>query len=229
MVFAKCCAHARSIGAIAVQSSMFDHHAIMSLARMILEGSTMLAYLLDAASPDEWSLRYDVLKLHDTTTRIKLLRGFNRPADDLRAGRDELKAMIGANPEFLRLSEDRRKRLLGGEEMFVIGMRSVAIKIMGWEESQLTAVYAYFSAHTHSAPMSFMRTADHKIDYFFPSEKQIAVLTLSMEVAIACLRRSTLRMIAKHPEQISEYHPGILTETRELDASVPFFKGGLVL
>lgn len=45
MVFAKCCAHARSIAAVSKQSSMFDHHAIMALARMIMEASTMIAYL----------------------------------------------------------------------------------------------------------------------------------------------------------------------------------------
>ncbi|MDQ1158847.1 hypothetical protein QE385_003174 [Sphingomonas sp. SORGH_AS 950] len=47
MVFAKCCAHANSIVTIAQLSQMFDHHAMMALARMVVEGSTMIAYLLD--------------------------------------------------------------------------------------------------------------------------------------------------------------------------------------
>jgi len=58
MVFAKCCAHARSIGAIALQSSMFDHHAIMALARMIMEASTMIAYLLDPVPDEEREFRH---------------------------------------------------------------------------------------------------------------------------------------------------------------------------
>jgi hypothetical protein len=225
MVYAKCCAHARSIGAISAQSSMFDHHAIMALARMIMEASTMIAYLLDPVGPDEWAFRYTLLRLHDTVNRIKLLRGFGPPADDLRKGRDELQAELRASPVFQHLPEDRQKRLAGGEEMFAIGMRSVATKIMGWDENQFNGVYAYFSAHAHSAPMSFMRMADHGIDYFYPSEAQTGILALPMEVAIACLRRSMLRTIDRHPEQISEYHPELLAEARAEDAACPLFGG----
>ena len=223
MVFAKCCAHARSIGAISLQSSMFDHHAIMALARMIMEASTMIAYLLDPVKAEEWDFRYTLLRLHDTVARIKLLGGFELPADDLRTGRSELKVALEASPIFRQLPEDRQRRLAGGEEMFAVGMRSVATKIMGWNERQFNSVYAYFSAHAHSAPMSFMRMADHGIDYYFPSETQAEILALSLEVAIACLRRSMLRMIDQHPEQISTYHPELLAEARDQDAACPLF------
>ena len=223
-VFAKCCAHARSIGAIAIESPMFDHHAIMALARMIVEASTMIAYLLDPVSSDEWALRHSVLRLHDTVGRIKLLRSYDQPSDDLRKGRDELKVDIISNPNFQKIPEQRRDRLLTGEEMFTIGMRSVAIKIMGWEEKQFSGVYAYFSSHTHFAPMSFMRMEQHEIDYFYPSKTQTDILSLSMEVAMACLRRSLLRMIDLRPEDIdAEYHPDVLARTREEDAECPFF------
>ena len=187
MVFAKSCAHARSIAAIAVESSMFDHHAIMSLTRMILEAATMTAYLLDPVCEEEWQFRYALLRLHDTVARIKLLRSFSTTSDDLRAGRDALKAELASSPILQSMPDDRRKRLLSGEEMFVMGMRAVATKIMGWDETQFTGVYAYFSAHTHSAPMSFVRMADHGIDYYQPSSAQIDILALSMEVSIACL------------------------------------------
>jgi hypothetical protein len=225
MVFAKCCAHARSITAISMQSSMFDHHAIMTLARMIVEASTMIAYLLDPVAADEWMFRYTLLRLHDTAARIKLLRAFGKPADDLRAGRDELKAELEANPKFACLDGDRKRRLISGEEMFVVGMRSVATKIMGWEDAKFNGVYAYFSAHAHSSPVSFMRMKEHEIDYFSPSETQIEILALSMEVTMACLRRSMLRMIDEHPERASDFHPQLLSEAREQDASCPFFKG----
>ena len=223
MVFAKSCTHARSIGAIALQSSMFDHHAIMSLARMMLEASTMIAYLLDPVSEDEWAFRRTLLRLHDTVARLKLLRGFEQPAEDLRAGRDQLKAQIVADPIFLTIPEDRRKRLASGEDMFAVGMRSVAIRMMGWNETRLNGVYAYFSAHAHSAPMSFMRMAEHEIDYRYPSDTQIEILGLAMEVAAACLRRSMLRMIECHPEKIGKFHPELLADARAEDAACPFF------
>jgi hypothetical protein len=224
MVYAKCCAHTRSIGAISIQSSMFDHHTIMALARMIMEASTMIAYLHDKVGPEEWTFRYTLLKLHDTVTRIKLLRGFELPTDDLRTARTELKAELVAMPIFQALPEERQRRLAGGEEMFAIGMRTVATRIMGWDEDKFNGVYAYFSAHTHSAPMSFMRMRDHQIDYFFPSEAQTEVVALSMDVAIACLRRSMLLMIDEQPEQIPLYHQGLLTEARNADANSHLFR-----
>ena len=125
----------------------------------------MIAYLLDPVSSDEWALRYSLLRLHDTVGRIKLLRTYDQPSDDLREGRDALKVGIISNPNFQNVPEIRRERLLTGEEMFTIGMRSVATKIMGWDERQFSGIYAYLSSHTHSAPMSFMRngTAQHRL------------------------------------------------------------------
>ena len=223
MVFAKCCAHARTIGAVAKQSSMFDHHAIMAMARMIMEASTMIAYLLDSVEQEEWDFRYLLLRLHDTAARIKLMRGFESPAEDLRAGRDQLKAELEGHPAFLNHSEERQKRMAGGEEMFAVGMRAVATKMMGWNERQFNGIYAYLSAHAHSAPVSFIRMEHHQIDYYFPSAAQTDILTLVIEVAIACLRRSTLRMIDQQPEQIADYHPQLLIEAREQDAACSFF------
>lgn len=223
MVFAKCCAHARSIGAIALQSSMFDHHAIMALARMIMEASTMIAYLLDPVPDEEWEFRHTLLRLHDSVGRLKLMRGFGMSADDIRVGRDELKAQIEASPTFHKLSDERKKRVASGEEMFVVGMRNVATRMMGWDETQFNGVYAYFSAHTHSAPMSFSRMADHGIDYFHPSDTQFEIPALSIEVAMACLRRSMLRMLEGHPAKIAEFHPKLLAEAYEDDAGCPFF------
>ncbi len=223
MVFAKSCAHARSIGAIAIESPMFDHHAIMSLARMILEASTMIAYLLDPVDEEQQRFRYTVLKLHDTVNRLKLLRGFGAEADDLRRGRDELKLEIVSSSAFSELAEDRKKRVLSGEEIYVIGMRAVSKKIMGWNEENFSSVYAYLSAHAHSSPMSYMRMREHEIDYYFPSEAQYDILSLSMEVAEACLRRSMLRMIDCHPERIDDYNIHLLKDAREDDGRCPFF------
>lgn len=184
----------------------------------------MNAYLLDPVGPEEWAFRYTLLRLHDTATRIKLLGGFNLPAEELRVGREQLKSELAAMSIFQALPEDRRKRLASGEEMFAMGMRAVAVRIMGWNEAQFNGVYAYLSAHTHSAPMSFMRMADHQIDYFSPSEAQTGIVAVSMEVAIACLRRTMLRMIDEVPDQILLYQQELLADARKKDAACPLFK-----
>lgn len=187
----------------------------------------MIAYLLDPVSDDEWTFRHTLLRLHDTVGRLKLMRGFGMPADDLRAGKYELKAQIEADPTYHKLSDERKKRVASGEEMFAVGMRNVATRMMGWDDTQFNGVYAYFSAHTHSAPVSFSRMADHGIDYLHPSDTQFEILALSMEVAIACLRRSMLRMLEGHPEMIAEFHPRLMDEAYEDDADCPFFSNPL--
>ncbi|NQE64532.1 hypothetical protein E1H18_4788 [Caulobacter sp. RHG1] len=183
----------------------------------------MISYLNDPVGTDEWELRHTVLRLHDTATRIKLLRGFGGSADDLRAGREELKAKLLSLPLFAALPEQRRARILTGEEMFTTGMRGVAIKKMGWDEDQFTAIYAYLSAHAHSAPVSFMRMREHQIDYMAPSETQMETLAISMQVAISCLRRVLVRQIDLQPDQVGEYQPDLLAEARTEDAACPFF------
>lgn len=224
MVFAKCCAHARSIGAIALHSSMFDHHAIMTLARMIVEATTMLGYLNEPATTEEWALRHTVLRMHDTTTRIGLLRSFNSETSDLRTGLKELQAELEEMTLFKALPTERQQRLLTGQEMYVTGMRSVAVRAVGWDEDQFASVYTYLSAHTHTAPVSFMRMRDHSIDYMNPSQTQFEILAIAMEAAIACVRRSMLWQIDRVPDQIPEYQQELLAEMRGKNAACPFFK-----
>lgn len=197
MVHGKMCAHARSIGAIA-QSPMFDHSAIVGLARMIVEGLTMYAYLKQPVSEPVWALRETVLKLHDTAARITLLRAYREKADyqDLREGRAELIRELESNPAFGDLPEEHRGPLLTGSAIFVGGMRRAA-KAAGWNEDRFTAMYGYLSAHVHGAPMSYFRTREHVVDYYLPSEAQKAIAATAVTIATACLQRASLRQIAE--------------------------------
>ena len=224
MVFAKGCAHVRSIGAIARSYPIFDHHANKTQPRMIVETTTMLAYLSETVTAEVWELRLAVLKIHDTATRIKLLRSFGGETGDLRTGLEELKSEVSEMVDFKSLQIERQKRVLTGEEMYVTGMRAVAIRVVGWNEEQFNAVYNYLSAHTHTAPVSFMRMRDHHIDYLHPSDTQFEILAIAMEAAIACSRRSMLLQIDRQPEQAGSYQQELLAEMRLKDSACPFFK-----
>lgn len=197
MVHAKMCAHARSIGAIAL-SPMFDHSAIVGLSRMIVEGLTMYAYLKQPVAETLWALRETVLKLHDTVARITLFRAYWGKADyqDLRDGRDELIRKLEANAPFNELPEDQRTSLRKGSVIFVGGMRRAA-KEAGWDEDRFTAMYGYLSAHVHGAPMSYLRTREHSVDYCAPSDAQKAIAATAITIAAACLRRASLRQITE--------------------------------
>jgi hypothetical protein len=197
MVHGKMCAHARSIGAI-VQSPMFDHSGIVALCRMIVEDLTTYAYLKQAVSPEVWHLRDLVLRLHDTVARITLLRAWKDRTDDrdLRTGRIELEAAIEASPIFQQLPDTQKDALRTGTQIFVGGMRRAA-KEAGWAEARFTALYSYLSAHVHGAPMSFMRTREHSVDYYTPSDAQAAIAAIAVAIASACLRRASLRQLVE--------------------------------
>lgn len=192
MVHAKACAHGRSIGFVC-RSNMFDHSAVLGLARAIIECLTMYVYLIEPLSDDQWAFRYAVLRLHDTSARIKLLRAWPKAGetDDLKAGRDELIAEIKAHYLFETFDEAHQRRLVSGETLFVSGMRRAAA-LAGWDADVFTALYGYFSSHLHAAPMSFFRMDDHQVDYFFPNAAQKSIASLGIAVAAASLRRLSL-------------------------------------
>jgi len=192
MVHAKACAHGRSIGFVC-RSNMFDHSAVLGLARMIVECLSMYVYLIEPVTEEDWSFRYAVLRLHDTVARIKLLRAWPASADttELKAGRDDLILEIRSHPGFARLDEEHQKRLVSGETIFIGGMRKAAA-LAGWDPDVFTALYGYFSAHLHAAPMSFFRMDDHGVDYFFPNAAQKQIASVGIAAAAAALRRLSL-------------------------------------
>lgn len=221
MVFGKMCATVRSMGAIA-KSSMHDHSGLLSLARIILEASTMTAYLMQTVSQEEWDARYLVLKLHDTAARIRIMKGFDGHADDLRAGMRELKEELGANVFYKALPSEKRERLMRCNDPFVSSFRRVSKEAMGWSDNRLDGVYAYISSHVHSSPVSFFRMRHHGVDYYEPSAAQFGASTFAVNLAVVCLRRILIRRIDEHPEK-SPVQPDLLREWREQDAKEQFF------
>lgn len=192
MVHGRMCAHARSIGAIAT-SSMFDHSAIMALSRMLMDGLSMYTYLREPVSEAAWALRCNLMHLHDTCARIKLVGAWKDRAEyeDLTKWRASLIEQIRASAVFQGLGEEQQKRLLSGEEIFIGGMRR-AEQAAGWSEETFISIYNYFSAHIHAAPMSYWRMRQHGVDYLEPGPMQFGSAAMAIEVGIACLRRTTL-------------------------------------
>ena len=227
MVHAKMCAHGRSIGAIC-KSSMFDHSAIISLGRMMMDGMTMYFYLLEKITDDEWALRYLVLRLHDTVARIKLIRASKPKSEyaDLTAGRLSLVEEIKQSPCYGLLNTAQQERVVTGEEIFVGGMRHAATRVGGWREETFLALYNYFSAHMHTAPMSYMRMRTHTVDYFAASEAQYASARMAMIVSVACLRRVSLHCLDRQPGAHSQFSTEHLASVRQQDADCNVFSHG---
>jgi hypothetical protein len=196
IIHAKMTVNAVSVERLAEKPGLFDHSGIMALCRMIFEAMTLYYYLQETVSAEEWECRYLVLRLHDTVSRIKLMRtheGHNY--DDLKAGRDSLKQELRANAHFKTLLMEQQERLLGGEQYFVGGMRRAA-ETAGWNADVFTGYYNYFSVHSHGAPMSFMRIEAQEIDFAVPRPGQLAVVLFAMNVAEFCLLRASMHILA---------------------------------
>lgn len=224
MVFAKMCAHARSIGAI-VEFGMFDHSAIMSITRMIIEACTMIGYLSEDVDSDTWEFRHLVIRLHDTVNRIKLLRGYPGEHDisDLKAGKAQLIESLKTHKSFSELNKDQQNGLLSGEQIFVGGMRRVAKASLGWHEDRFTAIYSYLSAHSHSSPMSFSRMREHNIDYLNPSDQQYHAATLSIEIATACISRTVRKMFDRNKDIKNHINAAVIDDIVADDAVCDVF------
>src|SRR5258708_6249509 len=91
MVHTKMCVNGASIEHM-LDARLKDHSAVIALCRMMMEASVLYLYLMEPVEIEEWRCRHLCLKLHDTTNRIKLMRGFQDAGKhaDLRQGREEL-------------------------------------------------------------------------------------------------------------------------------------------
>ena len=225
VVYTKMCVTSSSIENLC-RAKLFDHSAIMTLCRMVMEGMTLYFYLAETVSDDEWACRELIIRLHDTTARIKLFRAFapKEKYRELLSGRDSLKVELGVNPFYRTLPSEARIRLLSGNEIFVRGMR-IAAKRAGWEDAQFQAIYGYLSTHTHSAPMSFMRLKRHNINFSSPGEAQFSMVGLAINVAEHCLLRTSMDYLDRVPHKRSEFDPKELTEFRQEIESSTILKG----
>jgi Family of unknown function (DUF5677) len=195
IVFIRMCINACSVETLA-NSTIFDHASIAIICRTIMESMTIYYYLQESVDANEWHCRELVLKLHDTTSRIKLMRAHQSKEQyqDLIKGRASLTEELRANSYFKALKSEQQKRLLTGEQIFVGGMNAAARA--GWDQEIFMSFYNYFSAQSHSAPMSFMRFSQHNIDYFAPSGPQKSLVDVAICVATACLIRVSIRHLS---------------------------------
>ncbi|CAO4182684.1 DUF5677 domain-containing protein [Methylorubrum populi] len=197
-----------------------DHTSICSLCRNMFEASIMFSYLAQRDISDEqWRLRQNVIWLRDATSRYKMFKGWKaeKEASGFKEHMLDLRTKISSDNLFGKLDEERRKKILAGSEMYVNGLRG-AVKQCGWDKDQFEATYTYLSQHSHNAPVSFLRMAEHGINYARPSNMQFSVAAYAIEVANQSLRVSSKRLAEVYPEHVTE-HP---FEDLEYDTDSPF-------
>lgn len=184
-------------------SGRLDHYSTANSCRMIIEHCMMLYYITsEDASAEEIDLRVLVLHLHDACARYRFFKGSFGASVDIEDGIHlallkeviaEAKSKIRESPAFLRLSQDKKSTILGGQTLYVGGSRRVA-KEIGYSEDEYDALYNYLSAYSHGAPMSFYRAALWGVNAVEPVAGQIAVAANALAAAEMPLGKAIVRM-----------------------------------
>jgi Family of unknown function (DUF5677) len=198
-----------------LKAPLKDHSAIIGICRMIMEASILFQYLSEGMSPEEWNCRLLCLNLHDTVNRIRLMRGFQTKDEQeaLRDGRGQLITELKADPFFKTLPEDRAKALLTGEHFYLRGVNN-AVGKSGWDTEKYMALYSYFSAHAHSAPMSFFRFRQQRTNFAEPSEAQQAIMVTALSVAEYSLLKATILHFNTTPQRHDRFRPQEVEEMK---------------
>jgi hypothetical protein len=194
---------------------------------MVMEAATLFFYLKEPVSEDEWAARYLCLKLHDTTNRIKLMRG-HQSADqyaDLEVGKEELMGELRKNAHFCSMTKEQQSRIETGDHFFLCGMNKAATSA-GWDFKKFLSFYSYFSSHAHSAPMSFFGTKKQAIRYHDPSNAQKAAMVTAIGIAEYCLLKATLAYLNTSCRRELDLEAG---ELNKFDKSLSDWKSRLEL
>ncbi len=198
-----------------------DQGSIAALARGMAESAAMVAYLIDPAlTLEQWELRKHVLWLHDATTRYKMFSKLENEeqATAARPQMQDLRTRIEAFPEFQALAPERQGRVIAGSEIYLHGLRA-AVRLAGWDVDEFDAMYGYLSSYSHSSPVSFIRLAEHSIDFKVSTRAQRGTAGNALEFAFNALQSATERGAAAFGVEASA-GPDI-PDPREPDDEVP--------
>jgi len=134
-----------------------DHGSVGVLCRTIIDTAIMYWYLSEEISAEEWEFRLAVMNLHDVTSRVRLFKGLMPDeAEKQRARCATFKKALEDNALFRKRKRQERDRLLGGQVLYVNGMRSL-LRTMNYNEEYYDGVYSYLSSQVHSSPISYFR------------------------------------------------------------------------
>lgn len=174
----------------AKQIEHWDYATAAGIARTMLEARLAYYYLCtDACPDDEWQCRWNILNLHDCTTRRRLfdalgpsdqVAGFDQQAEELR---DRLKAN-----NFFNSLPGGQKKLLNGQTAYLMPLEDIAERA-GLEKKTFRYLYTLLSSHVHSLPMSFYRMGGDEPDRGrgLPSPVEENYTTLCLSLACTLL------------------------------------------
>jgi hypothetical protein len=145
-------------------SSWWDFCSFGTLVRSLFEVLLFFRYFTEQCSDAEWLAKLNLMQLNDCTERI---RYFTTTEDDeevkgFQLEQEVLIRKLEANPVIQAIEAKQRKQLLYGWRPSILTQREIATKFNIPEK--MWSHFQFLSSYTHSLPMSFYRTSDHKRD-----------------------------------------------------------------
>lgn len=173
----------------------WDYATAAVLARTMLEVRLAYYYLCtDPCSDEEWQCRWNIFNLHDCTARRRLSDSLGKMNEvleyDKQAG--ELRERLKANNFFNSLLSGQQKKLLNGQTAYLMPLEEIAERA-GLEKAKFRFLYALFSNHVHSLPMSFYRMGDGKEDRGRGLPSPIEENSTTLCLSLACVLLTSTR------------------------------------
>jgi hypothetical protein len=195
----------------------WDFFSIASLARNIIENYHLLFYTgVDKVSPEEMELRLEVFQYHLNSEKYKLYQEFGQTSSSLEDFATNLpldREKIKNNPLFLTLDKARAGKILKGNEFMCIS-RDELLNRMPFRTNEITPLYRFLSAQTHSAPLSFF-TQSNERGRGLENELEVGYIIMCMDIVTKYLLAAILDLIRLFPDSESALDAKKLVHVRE--------------
>jgi len=206
-IFARSCATGHSISRLlnpvsSDYGTTIDHASIASLARNTIEAFIVITYFTESGvSDEEWACRGLILDMHDCASRVRLFKGLKaeKQYNETKEALEWLREKLKENSYFKKFPSETQGKAPTGSVFYIRGFRTAAEKA-GWNKEQFDAVHTYLSLPAHSAPMSFYRMDERKIDNKAIAPYQYFYSGFALEQACNSITESTKRIRELFPD-----------------------------
>ena len=185
------------------QLEHWDYSSTAGIVRSILELRLAFFYLCsEKCAPVEWQCRWNLLNLHDCTSRIHLFENFPDAQDHLDGFSEqakELRARLTSNPFFNALPSTQRKRLLKGGNAYLCSLEEIAARA-GVDLNTFRWLYRLFSSHVHGLPLSYYRMGEQNRGRGVRSDSEEKYTSLCISFAVSLLVAARDEMKTLFPE-----------------------------
>jgi len=194
-----------------------DHFSISVLCRNIVEASLMFHYLTEEVTAEQWELRRKVLDLHDSIVRLRLFKGLGDENErkEFKRRIEESRSEIKKSRVFRQLPTERQQKIIGGNELYVTGIRSV-VEQLEIDRDYFDAIYNYLSAQVHVSSNTFYYTHKGRIDFETPAAYQFFVSSFAAANARMFLLPAAIRYLSLDKVAQNGFDPKEIEVTKAL-------------